>query len=57
MNKENYRIAEAERKRLARERMKLLMPDVYKLKKEEEKHRSKMYRVREKLDLIDPKPT
>ena len=53
-NKEKYRKRDAERKTYERAKLKLTNPELYELKKAEDRDRAKLYRMRKKLNLINP---
>ena len=56
-NREEYRKRDAERKRMARMTGKFTKPAVYELKKKAERLRLRIYRQRQKLELINTKQT
>ena len=56
-NREEYRKRDAERKRMARMTGKFTKPAVYELKKKAERWRLRIYRQRQKLELINTKQT
>ena len=55
-NREKYRKNDAERKRAQRVKVKLQNPELYELKKKEERERKQLSRLRKKLGLINQSP-
>ena len=55
-NREKYRKNDAERKRAQRVKVKLQNPELYELKKKEERERKQLSRLRKKFGLINQSP-
>ena len=55
-NRETYRENDAKRKRAQRAKIKLQDPELYELKKKEERERKQFSRLRKKLGLVNQSP-